>query len=60
MDNWSGYGYSTDELFVLNHFDASDIWSDEDEMLYIEAKRRDYYNEFYSYLRENGIDPFHF
>lgn len=26
--------------------------------LYIEAERRSFYDEYYYYLRENGVDPF--
>lgn len=56
--NWDGYGFSQDELALLETFDIDSNQAVTD--LYIEAERRSFYNEFYYYLRANGSDPYLF
>jgi len=53
---WNEYGFTDEELAILMGVDAHS--GDETIGLYIEAERRSFYDEYYAYLRENGVDPF--
>lgn len=56
MTYWTEYGYSRK---LSNQIEFADEESKDDTIdLYIEANRKDYYNEFYQYLKENGVNPF--
>lgn len=58
MRYWTEYGYSDSESDMI---EFADEYSEDDAVdLYIEAKRKEYYSEFYQYLRENGVNPFDF
>lgn len=56
--NWEDYGFSQEELALLETFDIDS--DDRVTGLYIEAERRAFYDEFYTYLKENGADPYSF
>ena len=56
--NWDRYGFSREELALLETFDIDS--DDHVTGLYIEAERRSFYDEFYTYLKENGYDPYSF
>ena len=56
--NWEDYGFSQRELSLLDTFDTES--NDRVTGLYIEAERRAFYDEFYTYLKENGADPYSF
>ena len=53
---WDNLGFTDEELATIMSVDAR---SDDDALgLFIEAERRSFYNEYYDYLRDNGVDPF--
>ena len=58
MGEWELFGFSPDEVIAIENFD--EYGTEADESLYIEARRREYYHEFYQYLRENDEDLFSF
>ncbi len=66
MREWERYGFTRSESEMIENFD--DDWMEylgietgaTAEQLYIEAGRREYYEEFYSYLQENEVDIFEY
>lgn len=55
---WREFGYSPKESEILAGVD----WecSAAEEELYIEARRKEYYDEFYLYCKDNDVNPFYF
>lgn len=58
MGEWELFGFSPSEIEIIENFD--EYGNEYEEHLYIEARRREYYDEFYRYLKENGENPFCF
>ena len=56
MGEWDKFGYKRSEIEILENFDGSDDWEEQEELLLIEANRRAYHDAFYAYMRENGVD----
>ena len=56
MLSYREYGCSPSESELLASLD----WESKDEYIdeYVEARRQEFYTEFYQYLKENDINPF--